>query len=70
MVKQADGWNSGLTKKAHMRSAEIATEHAAGIRRSYVNPWAIFGDAYATEAEYHEACAEGRTTAAEESDHQ
>lgn len=61
VVKQADGWESGMSALAHRRwrakflfFAEIAS----------------CGDRDALEAEYHEACAEGRTTAAEEGDHE
>lgn len=61
MVKQADGWNSGLT----------AAEHRHAARRYWL--WAElahphYADMHGLCAEYHEACAEGRTTAAEESD--
>lgn len=61
MVKQADGWESGMTANEHRHAArrywlwtELAHPH-------YV-------DMYYLCAEYHEACADGRTTSAEESD--
>lgn len=63
MVKQADVCETDRSRRSHKALAR-ALRHAA--QSGYL--WERLGDQDATEAEYHEACAEGRTTAAEESD--
>ncbi len=59
MVKQADGWESGLSVQRHR-------EIAASWRWFIAAGGAIEGDSDTLAIEYHEACAEGHTTAATE----
>ncbi len=64
MVKQADGWESGLTKARHMLFAKRSSKQAMDTEAPRIMRW--LADEIAIAAEYHEACAEGRTTAATE----